>query len=92
MRLDSFFRTRLRMLRIGLQESFDAEDNESGRGHIGVAVEEFRLRALTHGVKTEEDLLQKFCRVQLVSVCIIPLILLLNKVIEVGEDGVILRL
>ena len=76
----------------GLQESFDAEDNESGRGHIGVAVEEFRLRALTHGVKTEEDLLQKFCRVQLVSVCIIPLILLLNKVIEVGEDGVILRL
>ena len=57
-----------------------------------MAVEEFRLRALTHGVKTEEDLLQKFCRVQLVSVCIIPLILLLNKVIEVGEDRVILRL
>ena len=39
------------------------------RGHIGMAVEEFRLRALTHGVKTEEDLLQKFCRVQL-EMCI----------------------
>ena len=57
-----------------------------------MAAEEFCLRALAHGVKAEEDLLQKLCRVQLVSVRIIPLILLLNKVIEVRKDGVSLRL
>ena len=55
-------------------------------------IKELGLRPLAHGVEPQQDLLQQFRCVQLMLALIVLSVLLLNELIEVGEDGVILRL
>ena len=67
----------------GLQQSLDTEDDKAGGSHIGVSVEKLGLRPLTHGVEAQQDLLQQFCRVQLMPALIVLSVLLLNEFVEV---------
>ena len=67
------------------------EDQEAAGGNVRVSVEELGIGALAHGVQPQQHLLQKFLCVERVTAGIVRVKLLLHQVVEVGEDGVVLR-
>ena len=54
-------------------------------------VEELGVGALAHGVQPQQHLLQELLGVELVLTGVVGLELLLNEIVEVGEDGIVLR-
>ena len=54
-------------------------------------VEELGVGALAHGVQPQQHLLQKLLGVELVTVGVVGLKFLLDEIVEVGEDGIVLR-
>ena len=54
-------------------------------------VEELAFRALAHGVKPKQDLLQKLRRVELILLRIEGFVLRFNQLIEIGENGIVRR-
>ena len=53
-------------------------------------VKELGLGTLAHGVNAQQDLLQQFRCVELMTAPVVLFVLLLNQLVEIGEDGVIL--
>ena len=56
-----------------------------------MSIEKLRVRALAHGVQPQQHLTQDLLGVELVGGHVIAFVLRLDQVIEVGEDGVVLR-
>ncbi|MPM43416.1 hypothetical protein SDC9_90089 [bioreactor metagenome] len=54
-----------------------------------MAVEKLTFRAHAHGVKPQQDFLQKLRRVELVFGFVVALVLGFNQGIEVGQNGVV---
>ena len=54
-------------------------------------VEELGVSTLAHGVQPQQHLLQELLGVELVTVGIVGLEFLLNEIVEVGENGIVLR-
>ena len=69
-------------------QSLDAENKEFGAVNIGVPVEETGVRAAAHGMEPQQQIPQHFPRVKTGGVIVV--IGILNRIVEVGEDGVIL--
>ena len=77
---------------VGLEQTFDTEDQEAGTGDVGVSIEKFALRAAAHGVEAQQDLPQQITGVQRIFLTVIGLVDFLDLVIEVGEGREVLRL
>ena len=56
-----------------------------------MTVEELSVGALAHGVQAQQYLLQELLGIELVAAGVVGLVLLLNQVIQVGEDGIVCR-
>gem|GEM_PF-2183805 len=75
----------------GAEHSLDAEHQKTAGGNVGMPVEELGVSALAHGVQPQQHLLQELLGVELVTVGIVGLEFLLNEIVEVGENGIVLR-
>ena len=75
----------------GAEHSLDAEHQKTAGGNVGMPVEELGVSALAHGVQPQQHLLQELLGVELVTVGIVGLEFLLNEIVEVGQDGIVLR-
>ncbi|MPM20666.1 hypothetical protein SDC9_67102 [bioreactor metagenome] len=75
----------------GLQKSLYAEHHETAGCHIGMTVEKLALRALTHGVEPQQDVLKQFRCVELELLRVVGFIFRLDQLIEIGENGIVLR-
>ena len=73
------------------QQSFHPENKETAGGDVGVPIEKLRVRALAHGVQPQQRLTQDLLGVELVGGHVIAFVLRLDQVIEIREDGVVLR-
>ena len=56
-----------------------------------MSIEKLRVRALAHGVQPQQHLTQDLLGVELVGGHVIAFVLRLDQVIEIREDGVVLR-
>jgi hypothetical protein len=56
-----------------------------------MTVEKLALRALTHGVEPQQDVLKQFRCVELILLRVVGFVFRLDQRIEIGEDGIILR-
>ena len=73
------------------QQSFHTENEETAGCDVGVSIEKLRVRALAHGVQPQQHLAQDLFGVELVGGHVIAFVLRLDQVIEVREDGIVLR-
>jgi hypothetical protein len=76
----------------GVEHAFHAEGHEFAAGDIRVAVEKLGLRSLAHGVEPETDFPQGIRRIELAAVLVEILVFRFDEVIQIGQDGIILRL
>ena len=71
-------------------QSLDTKDEEFGVCNVGMTVKKPGVRAAAHGVKPQQQIPQHFPRVE--AICgLVMVVAFLNGIVEVGEDGVILR-
>ena len=71
------------------EHSLHTEYQEAAGGDVGMTVEKLSVGALAHGVQAQQHLLQEFFGIELVAAGVVGLVLLLNQVIQVGENGIV---
>ena len=70
-------------------QSLDTENKEFGTVNIGMPIKEPGVRATAHGMEPQQQIPQHFPRIKTGGVIVV--IGFLDRIVEVGEDGVILR-
>ena len=70
-------------------QPLDTENKEFGVRDIGMPVEKPGIRAAAHGMEPQQQIPQHFPRIKTGGVIVV--IGFLDRIVEVGEDGIVLR-